>query len=257
MLRRSGWQHGAQHLGLLVAQRLRARADRRLHREDREHLEQVVLHDVADRAEFLVEPSAALDAEALGHRDLHALDVGAVPDRLDDRVGEAEIEQVLHRLLAEEVVDAVDRTLVEHLLQRAVDGPRARQVATEGLLDDHARASGTTRGAELRRDGGEQARRNREVVAWVARRRRARRAAQRRSRPRGSRRRPAGAWPRVAAVVRRRPVRRARPGSPASARSALRDRCRRGQRRRRFPAAARAARGWRAPGRSSCRRGRR
>jgi hypothetical protein len=58
----------------------------------------VVLDHVTDRACLLVEAAAPLDAEALRHRDLHALDVVAVPDRLDERVREAEEEEVLHRL---------------------------------------------------------------------------------------------------------------------------------------------------------------
>ena len=58
------------------------------------------------------------DAEALGHRDLHVLDVVAVPDRLEERVGEAEVEDVLHRLLAEVVVDAEDALLGEDAVQR-------------------------------------------------------------------------------------------------------------------------------------------
>ena len=66
---------GLQHLHLLVADRLAVGAHRRLHREVAQHLEQVVLHDVADRARLVVELAAALDAEVLGHRDLHALDV--------------------------------------------------------------------------------------------------------------------------------------------------------------------------------------
>jgi len=106
--------------------------------------------------------------------------VHAVPDGLGDRVGEAEVEQVLHRLLAEEVVDAEDRALVEDLLQRAVDGLRARQVASERLLDHHTRAGTAARGAEPRGDLGKQARRNRKVVAGA--RRVAERPAQRRER---------------------------------------------------------------------------
>jgi hypothetical protein len=41
------------------------------------------------------------------------VDVVAVPERLEDGVGEAEDQQVLHRLLAQVVVDAVDLLLVE------------------------------------------------------------------------------------------------------------------------------------------------
>ena len=55
-----------------------------------QHLEQVVLHHVADRAGLVVERAAALHAEVLGHGDLHALDVVAVPERLEEGVGEAE-----------------------------------------------------------------------------------------------------------------------------------------------------------------------
>ena len=71
--------------------------------------------------------AAALDAEALGHRDLHALDVVAVPDRLEERVGETEVHQVLHRLLAEVVVDAEDRRLREDRVQRCGSAPAPRR----------------------------------------------------------------------------------------------------------------------------------
>ena len=55
---------------------------------------------------------------ALGDGDLHVVDVAVVPDRLEDRVGEPEHEDVLHRLLAQVMVDAEDLALAE----RAVDG---------------------------------------------------------------------------------------------------------------------------------------
>ena len=103
-----------QHLHLLVDQVVGGAADRRLHGQQQQHVEQMVLDDVADGADLVVELAAALDAEILGHGDLHALDVIAVPDRLEEGVGEAEIEQVLDRFLAEIVVDAEDRLFVEH-----------------------------------------------------------------------------------------------------------------------------------------------
>ena len=82
--------------------------DRRLHRRQREELEQVVLEDVADRAGLLVERGAPLDAERLGDGDLHVVDELAVPDRLEDAVREPQRQHVLDRLLAEVVVDAED-----------------------------------------------------------------------------------------------------------------------------------------------------
>ena len=85
-------------------------------------LERVVLHDVAQRAGLVVELAAALDADRLGHRDLHAVDVAAVPDRLEQAVAEAEDGEVLDRLLAEVMVDPIDLVLVEDLGDLAVQG---------------------------------------------------------------------------------------------------------------------------------------
>jgi len=48
----------------------------------------VILHHVADLADFVVECAAALHAEALGHGDLHVIDVVAVPHRVEEGVGE-------------------------------------------------------------------------------------------------------------------------------------------------------------------------
>jgi hypothetical protein len=124
----------------------------------------VVLDDVAGRAELLVQRAATLHVELLGHRDLQALDVVAVPDRLQERIREPEVDEVLHRLLAEVVVDPEDGAVVERLGQRLLQAVRGREVAAERLLDDHPRA---VRAADLRQrrdDRREQARRDREVV---------------------------------------------------------------------------------------------
>ena len=44
--------------------------DGRIHRQQRDDLQQMVLHHIANRADFFVEPAARTDAEVLGHRDL-------------------------------------------------------------------------------------------------------------------------------------------------------------------------------------------
>ena len=81
----------------------------------------MVLDDVAERAGVVVVGAAALDAERLGDGDLHMVDVVGVPQRLEQRVGEAERHQVLDRLLPEIVVDPVDLAFVEDLADRVVD----------------------------------------------------------------------------------------------------------------------------------------
>jgi hypothetical protein len=76
---------------------------------------------VAKCARLLIEARAALDIELLGDIDLHVGDVVAVPHRLEDPVGKARHQDVLGGLLAEEVVDAIDRLLLEHFAQRGVE----------------------------------------------------------------------------------------------------------------------------------------
>ncbi len=101
------------------------------------HLQEVVLQDVADGADPVVERATTLDADGLRHRDLHAAHVVAVPDRLEQRVGEAEHEEVLDALLAEVVVDAEDAVLGEHL--------RAASRSARGPMPDRARTASRPR----------------------------------------------------------------------------------------------------------------
>ena len=69
-------------------------------------------HDhVAEGAGGLVELAARADRQRLGDVDLHVVDVLAVPQRLEEAVGEPQREHVQRRLLAQEVVDAEDLVL--------------------------------------------------------------------------------------------------------------------------------------------------
>ena len=79
----------------------------------------MVLDEVAQRPGPFVVPGAAADPDVLGGGDLDVIDVVAVPDRLKQRVGEAQRHQVLDRLLAEVVIDPEDLGLLEDLEQLA------------------------------------------------------------------------------------------------------------------------------------------
>ena len=126
----------AQDLDLLVAQRIGLERRGRLHRHEAHELEEVVLQDVARGAGLLVEGAAVLDADRLRHRDLHVVDVAAVPEWLEDPVAEPEDEQVADRLLAQVVVDAVDLRFAEDLADLAIEPLRGIEVVPERLLDD-------------------------------------------------------------------------------------------------------------------------
>jgi len=96
---------------------------------------------VAKRPDGVVEVAAVLDAELLRHRDLDARDVVAVPDRLEHRVGKAQVEELLETHLAEEVIDPVELRLGHVLVQLGCESARGLQVMPEGLLDRHAAAA--------------------------------------------------------------------------------------------------------------------
>ena len=94
-----------------------------LHGGRRDDLHEVVDHDVAQRANGVVEMAAVLDPEVLSHGDLDALEVVPVPDRLEHRVREPEEEYLLEAHLPEEVVDPVDLRFVDVLVK--LGGERA------------------------------------------------------------------------------------------------------------------------------------
>ena len=99
----------------------------------------MILHHVAQRAAGLVVTRAGLDPEGFRRRDFDVVDVAAVPDRLEDGVGEAQHHDVLGRLLAEKMVDAIRVRLVEGAADDAVEVPRPGEVGAKGFFDDRAR----------------------------------------------------------------------------------------------------------------------
>ena len=166
--------HRAQHLELLVPDRVGVRRDRRFHRDERQQVHHVVLDHVAQCARVVVVAAAQLDADRLRRRDLHGVDVAPVPDRLEDDVGEPQRHDVLHRLFAEVVVDAVDQLLVEDFRDFGLQRARGIEIGAERLLDDDARpafgvvARTQARCVELVDDLREQRRRRAQVEEAVA-----------------------------------------------------------------------------------------
>ena len=146
-----------------------ATSGRRLHRDETQHLQQVVLHDVAHRPDGLVEAAAVCDAEVLAHRDLHRGDELPVPDRLEDRVGEAEVEDVLDGHLPEEVVDPVELRLVDERMELGVEFARGGKVVPERLLDHDPGVLGESLLRQAADNGAEERRRDLEVEDWAVR----------------------------------------------------------------------------------------
>ena len=130
----------------------------------------MVLHHVADRAHFLVEGAAALNAEIFGHGDLNVADVFAIPYRLEKRVGKPEVQNVLHGFLAQVVIDAKNGGLAEHIMQGAVKRLCAGEIPAEGFLDDDPGVRfGAAALLQPLNHAGKHAGRNRQIINWTLR----------------------------------------------------------------------------------------
>jgi hypothetical protein len=130
----------------------------------------VVLQHVARGAAAVVVTAAGADAEFFGDGDLDVVDVATVPERLEDRVGETQDEEILDGLLAEVVVDAKDLRLAEVAGGDGVEVDGRVEVLAERLLDDDLAlelgadaAAGEAGLAEVLEDGFEDRGRGRDV----------------------------------------------------------------------------------------------
>src|SRR5260370_39862 len=86
-------------------------------------------NEVAGRARRFIKTAAALDTERFRRGDLDVIDVIAVPKRLEDAVAKAQHEQVLHGVLAEVVIDAVDLLFVENVEDNLIQGFGLREIS--------------------------------------------------------------------------------------------------------------------------------
>ena len=62
---------------------------------------------------MIVVTAAVLDANRFGYGDGYIVDVAAVPDRFEEGIGKTERQDVLHRLLAEIVINPEDLAFIE------------------------------------------------------------------------------------------------------------------------------------------------
>src|SRR5262249_41250181 len=143
------------------------RADGWFHREVGEHLKQVVLDDVAHSADLFVERASSLNTEVLGHGDLHALDVGTVPERFKQLIGEPEKEHAVNGPFSQIVIDSINVRFVECLEENVVQFTSGGQVPPKRLFDDDSGVAGATGLRQSLDDGAEGSRGYGEVIRRV------------------------------------------------------------------------------------------
>jgi hypothetical protein len=62
------------------------------------------------------------------------IDVVAVPDRLEQSVGEPQNENVLDRFLSEVVIDAIELVLIEDIEEVVIELARRREIRAERTI---------------------------------------------------------------------------------------------------------------------------
>ena len=110
----------------------------RLHGGESQDLEQVGDHHVLVGTGGLIKTRTLAKRQCFRDINLHILDEVAVPDRLEDAIGESEHEQVLNRFLTQVVIDAIDLAFVENLVDLPAEFVGALPVDAKRFLDDDA-----------------------------------------------------------------------------------------------------------------------
>ena len=133
----------------------------------------MILDHVPQHTRRVVVVAPILRPDRLRHLDLDVVDVSTIPDGLEEAIGEAKDHDVLHGLLAEVMIDAIDLVLPQHTCDLGIEGTCGVEVAPERLLDDHPSPHAgifahQTRGAEVAHDLAEEARRHCQVEENVA-----------------------------------------------------------------------------------------
>ena len=80
----------------------------------------MVLHHVAQCAGLFVVAASMLDSDFLRHRNSDMVHVAAIPERLEQQVGETKGQNVLHGLLAQVVINAEYLRFAKAARQRAI-----------------------------------------------------------------------------------------------------------------------------------------
>ena len=129
------WNNRPQYLHFLKTNAVCFKCSRDFHRGQREQLREMVLHHVAQRAIVFVVGSAVFHAQRFGYRDLHALDVIAIPRRFKQRITKTKGKQVLHHFFAEVVINAIHLLLIKVTVYQGIKVNSRRQIATKRFFD--------------------------------------------------------------------------------------------------------------------------
>src|SRR2546425_930686 len=98
----------------------------------------MVLDDVAQNAGRVIEPASLLDPDRLGRDNLNVVDVFSIPEGLENRICKTKDQDVLHRLLAQVMVNPICLAFIEVLADGAIQSLCGCEIPPEGFFDDHS-----------------------------------------------------------------------------------------------------------------------
>ena len=132
----------------------------------------MVLHHVAQRTGFLVITATVADADFFADGELDGIHRFAVPEALENGIGKAEHQNVLHGFLAQIMVDAEHLRLVRVTRQLFVERPRRFEVMAERFFHHQTLPAGAfaleqTGTMHLLDDFAELAGRNRQIKQQI------------------------------------------------------------------------------------------
>jgi hypothetical protein len=124
----------------------------------------MVLDDITERAGFFIKASSTGYAKLFCHRDLDAFHVPPIPNRLEEGIGKAKIQEVLNRFFAQVMVNPKDGRLVEDLVQGPIQGFRGSEIPPKWFFDHDTAPLCTACAAQSFNDDGKHRRRDGEIM---------------------------------------------------------------------------------------------
>lgn len=88
----------------------------------------MILHHVAERSGMIVITAAMFHAHGFGDGDGHIINVTTIPHRLEQRIGKAERENILHRFFAE-----INLRFIKNGGENGIQGAGGFQVRNDGV----------------------------------------------------------------------------------------------------------------------------
>src|SRR5438132_12820580 len=98
----------------------------------------MIWHHIAQRSGALVVSAALFDAYRFRRGDLNVIDVATIPNRFENSVAKTKNQNVLHRLFAKIMIDAINLAFTEDNANLLIEFFCRWQIAPKRFFDDHA-----------------------------------------------------------------------------------------------------------------------